>query len=419
MIKARRKYKRLKTKLKITLCFMQIMTEFSTQFADVTYPDVVRDFYRQVSAFSNLDLYRLMPSSCFQSPVNQYFGELAAVTLIPLAICSVGAVVYAVQRKRLTRKGKSVDALNVQWLFYFFLFTYVVFVPCSTTVFKTFHCDYKFDDRGYLFADYTTQCGTAQYRFLCIYASAFLFVYPIGIPALYFIVLYRRHEDIDPVLASNKKARMNVSRDAVKEAVELRCMDRTLEPLQFLFESYEPKYWWWEVLICAHRLIMTSANIFLQVTPSILSCILLAISLMAVKLYSYCDPYLLDSDDLFAEVSEWNIVMFLIFNIVFQLNKPSFELGIICNIVLVSMVGALALVCLQTISTEIKFFRAMGLAVSKAWSGKKTTTSKQGLNEMTSIGDIVDQETSIGNGIEHEPEPYDDAVQQTCSLNCY
>lgn len=421
MIKARRKYQRLKTKMKITLCFMQIMTEFPAQFGDVNYPAIVRDFYSHVAVYSSFDLYRLFPSvSCLQSSVNQYFSKLVAVTLTPLAIVLVGAVYHAVLRQRRIQKGKPVDTFSSHWQFYFFLFTYLIFVPCSSTVLKTFHCDDKFDDIGYLFADYTTKCGTVQYRALWLYASLFILVYPIGIPAMYFLVLYRRHHDIDPVLEHTPiKARMHISRAHVEEAVEKRNHDLTLESLRFLFESYEPKYWWWEVLICAHRLIMTSANIFLPVSSSILSCILLALSLVAVKIYSYCDPYLLDSDDLFAEVSEWNIVMFLIFNIVFQLNKPSFELGIICNIVLVSMVGALALVCLQTISTEIKFFRAMGLAVSKAWSGKKTTTSKQGVNEMTSIGDIVDQETSIGNGIEHEPEPCDDAFQQTCSLNCY
>eukprot|EP00617_Octactis_speculum_P011113 CAMPEP_0185792090 /NCGR_PEP_ID=MMETSP1174-20130828/158731_1 /TAXON_ID=35687 /ORGANISM="Dictyocha speculum, Strain CCMP1381" /LENGTH=788 /DNA_ID=CAMNT_0028487107 /DNA_START=446 /DNA_END=2812 /DNA_ORIENTATION=- len=380
MIKAGRKYRRLKTKLKITVCFTQIMAEFPLQFVDVVYPDAVYNFYRHASVYISLNLYEQFRIACNQGRENHYFSKLLVVTLTPLGLVLVGAIYYAVQHWKLGGVFDSAALrgyLSSSQLFYFYLLTYVVFVPCSSTILKTFHCDYEFDrSNGFMFADYTTQCGTAHYRALRVYAMLFLLVYPIGIPAMYFSVLYHRRNDIDPVLndgdteaGTAKKARWKDSMADVYKAVELRLHDRTLDNLQFLFESYEPEFWWWEVLVCAHRLIMTTANTFLPVQSSILACILLAVSLSAVKIYTFCDPYLLDSDDIFAEISHWNIVIFLIFNLVLQLEvTDDFVMVFLLDAILISAVGMLALICLKTVGTELFFFKTMGSSVVNRWS---------------------------------------------------
>ena len=79
---------------------------------------------------------------------------------------------------------------------------------------------------------------------MLFYATTFLFIYPIGIPALYFSVLFRRRHDIDPNLQSTgMKARMSRSMEDVNEALSLRGGDHTLYSLGFLIESYEPEFW--------------------------------------------------------------------------------------------------------------------------------------------------------------------------------
>lgn len=53
-----------------------------------------------------------------------------------------------------------------------------------------------------------------------------------------------------------------VSRMTVEKACKLRNRDPNLVYLDFLFQSYEPEFWYWEVLECGRRLLLTSMNVF-------------------------------------------------------------------------------------------------------------------------------------------------------------
>merc|ERR1719446_1192945 len=111
---------------------------------------------------------------------------------------------------------------------------------------------------------------------------------------------------------------MTDSPSDVDEAVAMRLKYQELEPISFLFESYEPQYWWWEVPTCIERLLLTNADLYLRSQPVLRPFMVLAITLVSVKLYSYLEPYILDSDDLFNEVSKWATVANIIFVIIMQ-----------------------------------------------------------------------------------------------------
>ena len=72
---------------------------------------------------------------------------------------------------------------------------FLVYPLVSSTIFRIFVCKriYGID---YLLADFTKECYTSEWRIYTIYASVMILVYPIGVPAFFFYMLwrYRRHD---------------------------------------------------------------------------------------------------------------------------------------------------------------------------------------------------------------------------------
>ncbi|CAN0519022.1 unnamed protein product, partial [Scytosiphon promiscuus] len=70
-----------------------------------------------------------------------------------------------------------------------------VFTSASTLIFKTFDCDDAVGDgKSYLRADYSLTCESSLHVFFKGYAIIMIMVYPIGIPALYAIILWSKRE---------------------------------------------------------------------------------------------------------------------------------------------------------------------------------------------------------------------------------
>ena len=75
-------------------------------------------------------------------------------------------------------------------------------------------------------SDQRVDCGTGQHTKYKVYADVMMFFYPVGIPLLYFVLLYRAKE---------------------KLKAENRGEDELLHKIAFLWESYEPRVWWFEI----------------------------------------------------------------------------------------------------------------------------------------------------------------------------
>ena len=211
-------------------------------------------------ALTSLQIYELFPTYCFVDyRTDLFFPQLLFQTLVPLAVIGLAGLGYVIRRwfcgGRLPEK--KLDTMNESFMFWILLLTYVVFVPCSTVVLSVFKCHYLGSGTSFMYADYTTECGTPVHELMKIYAAVLIFVYPVGIPAMYFALIYRKRHAIDPIIPdTNEKARMKVNPGDVETAVAIRIQNHELQPLAFLFESYEPEYWWWEVFVCLERLLL-------------------------------------------------------------------------------------------------------------------------------------------------------------------
>ena len=141
-------------------------------------------------------------------------------------------------------------------------------------------------------------------------------VWPIGLPAAYWVAMYVNLEAVDPDIDGQKrKGRDSVSREDMELACRIRDSNKKCQHLEFLYAPFEPQYWYWEVIECCRRLLLSSANVFISSSgASIGAQILLnlCIALSCVKGYSYFAPYIADSDDTCAEVAQWTIVLSLV-----------------------------------------------------------------------------------------------------------
>jgi hypothetical protein len=99
--------------------------------------------------------------------------------------------------------------------------------------------------------------------------------------------------------------------------------DLDFTSIQFLFKEYEPYYWWFEIFECFRRLMLTGGSVmFMEGTATqVVAGILIA--LLSIHVYSMCQPFIHDTDDVLALGAQWGIFFTLFFGLLLklQLNK--------------------------------------------------------------------------------------------------
>jgi hypothetical protein len=282
-------------KLRIPLVAFQIVTQFIS-ITGLPLPNIYRRFLSWTDVF-NLNLGWLLSLSCLTHI--DFYQKLLITTLGPFAaaaalICTHTAVRYKNQVRAVTeytsqritqptRTSRLEKALAKHYLV-FLAMTFLIYSTVSTTVFQTFACDRLDEDINtavttrFLRADYSIQCDTHEHKMYKAYAAIMVIIYPLGIPALYAWLLWsNRHK-----LSSNNESSVHMLD---------RNRDVSLRPTRFLWKTYTPQMYYWEVVECLRRLLLTGAIVFVkpgtraQVT---IACILAVISLTVAL---YCQPH--------------------------------------------------------------------------------------------------------------------------------
>ena len=73
---------------------------------------------------------------------------------------------------------------------------YLTLPTISTTVFKVFPCDDFDDERSMLRADYSISCLDSYRGFWVFYGWLMVFIFPVGVPLLYFRLLWTKRVDL-------------------------------------------------------------------------------------------------------------------------------------------------------------------------------------------------------------------------------
>ena len=244
--------------LKVLFTFTQIFSNFLYMF-QVAVADPFMTF---VSFFGwiNFNFMDRVGLSCNYRW--DHVTILQVTTLVPIGVAVILLAGYAISKSSIRRRGhvRNFDIERVlvmsraQYTSLFLLLTYLVLPGVSVVIFNSFPC-VDTDPDGvsglyskYLLVDLSISCHSNRYTLGVIWAAVAIFVYPVGIPLLYFYLLHRvRHRIRDDALFQleqeeqdngyNSRSQMAVQ-DAVKQ-------------LRFLYAAYKPMRWYWEVCMCA------------------------------------------------------------------------------------------------------------------------------------------------------------------------
>ena len=217
------------------------------------------------------------------------------MTMGPLVAGSVLIIIYFV----LSRTRDSFYVTIADEVFKLFLLgTYLVMPSTTVKIFQVFRCDedvaldfdtdLEISDPSYRFSSANQKHGTwlsvdmqhecynttlgpdgnviskemdDDYRYYYWYSIIMILVYPIGIPLLYFVVLYKNKHTIDPgqeemeILFAAEHGAKGAAL-AQDEAIAIRDdgpHSKRHKKYAFLYESYEPKCWWFELFECFRR----------------------------------------------------------------------------------------------------------------------------------------------------------------------
>jgi hypothetical protein len=283
-------------KLRIPIVAFQIVTQYIS-ITGLPIPDIYRKFLSWTDVF-NLNLGWLLSLGCL-AQIN-FYQKLLITTLGPFVVVAALVATYVTVRHR--NKVQAVDACISQrsivrartlrlekalakHYLVFLAMTFLIYSTVSTTVFQTFACD-TIDDSATvktscLRADYSIQCGTSEHQSYIVYAVVLVFIYPVGIPALYAWLLWKNKHELS-------------SKTDASEHMLDRSKDVSLRSTRFLWKSYTSRMYYWEVVECMRRLLLTGAIVFIApgtAAQAAIACVLAFVGLgLGLGMGRNCGP---------------------------------------------------------------------------------------------------------------------------------
>ena len=318
----------LGTAFKIVFVTYQVLATLPSIIPKFELPENLLDFLDKIK-FTNLNFFQIIPIRCIAKSVSfDYFDMLLAISLTPIAIVALLCSVAAVWKKH--RNFLVTIALAV---------TYVVLPTVTTAIFGAFPCDVMNEGReSYLRADYSLSCLSDRYQALRAYAITLVLLFPLGIPVIYFFILWTRREKI-------------------QQRADVRAQDEGLMMVAFLFESYSPSCWWFEIFETGRRLSLT--GVLAAVAPGTMLQLAAGLFVSVVGLCVYCivTPYEFSRNNWVAILSNVQVFLVMLASMIMKYNsaengrdggegkEPVSFSGLGAFLIFVNLSGLLTLVC--------------------------------------------------------------------------
>lgn len=219
---------------------IQILTipQFSGIAGDI-YPAQYQVFLAKLSAV-NLDLGYFISYLCVVE--TKFYNRLILATAGPLFIVVVLGASYRVAMRKNAGSDQAMRTVKQKHVSAIVFVAFFVYSSVSFIIFQTFVCDKLDDGENYLRANYSLTCTTKTYITYKAYAVLMVFVYPIGIPAIFFYLLSAKREHL-----------VKLERDEIAQ----------LQPLKSLWKPYKPSQYYFEVVECGRRIALTGVAAFI------------------------------------------------------------------------------------------------------------------------------------------------------------
>lgn len=209
---------------------------------------------------------------------------------------------------------------------------YLPEAPCVVTVSQE---DFE-DGSRWLKADYSISCLDESRSQWVLFVGIMLVVYPIGIPLGYFILLYRQRRLLNP-----HEPVLGILPDypGFEGAVRyVRSKNIALQSTVFLWGSYEPRVYWWEVVEMLRKMLLTGAIVFMSPGTPTQVCVhgtnvvarklgpnlgcgaqivaAMIITLTAIALSGFLQPFVVQVDDVIAVTCQYQLLLTLLMSLI-------------------------------------------------------------------------------------------------------
>ena len=280
-------------KLKIAIGFYQVTYGLLEAFSFIEWPDSLH-VIGKYSQILQLNVLQVAPVHClFPGLRVDAFGNLFAMLSINCTVVVLSGIVYGVRKLLISRDKNLEDDEKIErvsqtkQLVYRNLF-FVLYVTYLSTCSKTatvlpLAChrlcqDEKEEEEScseYLKADYRIQCNDSRYNKLLVgaYISC---AYIVVLPVATVLTLWKHRREIS---TTDSGASGNSTSNT-----------ELITGLSFLFGSYKPRSWYWELVEMSRKVVVTSGLILLgQETRSYIG-LALVIAGMYGTLYCWIRP---------------------------------------------------------------------------------------------------------------------------------
>lgn len=247
------RYQRALAKLCVHLSLPSFLSSVPIQnlqfssVVSVVYPEVYERFLSALNVL-NLNLGLILSVSCILD--TNFYGRLVFATVGPLVVLGFLAATYALSRSRNRHSSVGMQAAKHKHLSIALFFLFVIYSSVSFNIFQTFVCETLDNEVTYLRADYSLTCSTDLHTAMEIYAGLMILVYPVGIPAAFSWWLFSNRHDLVQV------------GDVGKSSDGARALDH-LQPMRSLWAPYKPNRYYYEVVECGRRILLTGLAVFL------------------------------------------------------------------------------------------------------------------------------------------------------------
>ena len=274
------KLRSVRIQLIILLSFAQVISSMEIHF-DIPFTELQKVFFDWVRCI-NLQLSDFFDVRC--SIKINYYTQLLFQTIMPLCGSAACVVAFFLSRERIYISASL-----------FILF--ICYPIASNKIFRVFACTTFDDGSKFLRVDHSLRCEGSTYSFYRFYGTIMVAVWPIGVPLLFFLVLFPKRSrfraaqqaidakkardaiEIDGILGKHnarvlKKTSKRRARIAALEVVEAEdtLLERSMpdEKIElpkltsFLFEQYQPKYYWFESVELIYKLSVTGVVVFFE-----------------------------------------------------------------------------------------------------------------------------------------------------------
>jgi hypothetical protein len=313
------------SKIKIMFAFTQILSQFPSVLSTprVPYYSTLMGYYGVLS-FNLLSYFQIQCDFEYT-----FYDKLVFVTIVPIIIAPfIFIYYYSKSFFSYIRNSSNPDFsywdAKRQSTYYFLVLIFAVFAPASTTILQSFVCE-KFDDgSSYMYSDYRLDCKTDEHQKYVAYAAVMVVIYPVGIPLFYFYLLWTNLNAINPPTKRVVKdaERHIVSPEIIQlEKLNLRSNDESISHLSFLFESYRPGAWYFEVVECLRRLFLTALPSLILPGSAVQTIIVLIFSMIFSFAYAELKPFVVHSDSIAAIAAEWGLTLTLLMGLMLTISQ--------------------------------------------------------------------------------------------------